>query len=132
MLETELGHGMRPQAMSHDCVMEPRIDRLTAEMNQRLVKAQLRFEMSRSHTEKLHSDFVRNNISEEAFAYLQRHQCPLGFADPDQYGQFVKDLQQHMSGQCLNTAGQDATGFNVVTGGSAARSYREGRWLQTY
>ena len=125
--------------MSLDGKMEPRIDRLTAEMNQRSVKAQLRLEIWRrlnqisySHTEKLLSDLVRKNILEEAFAYLQRHQCPLGFADPDQCGQFMTDLQQHISGQCLNTASQEVVGVIVVIGGGAARLYSEGRWLQKY
>ena len=72
VLETEPSHGMRPQAMSHDCMMEPRTDRLTAEMNQRPVKAQLRLEIwrrlnqiTRSHTEKLLSDLVRNKFQKK-------------------------------------------------------------------
>ena len=120
-------------------IVEPRLEHLTAEVNNRTVKAQLRLEiwrslhqMSPNHTEKLDSDLLRNNISRKAFAYLQRHQCPLGFVDHEQYVEFMKDLSRHLCGLSLNTASQNMTGFTLVIGGSAARLYSEGRWLEKY
>jgi hypothetical protein len=89
------------------------------------------------YSQILQGDLKRSCVQPKDFELMRNLECPLGFADSDQYKAFMSELSCNINTQLWELCGKTSAlhyeprlnGFWVILGGSAARFYSEGRFL---
>jgi hypothetical protein len=123
---------------------EPGLEVLVEELDDRR-KAEVRLAIWRrlhcpSYKQLLNADLQGGCVQPKAFELMRSHKCPLGFADSDEYHAFMSELCGHiwtrLSELCGKTEARhhhpSLNGFWIILGGSAARLYSEGRFLEEH
>jgi hypothetical protein len=85
----------------------------------------------------LEADLQRSRVSRNNFELMRSIECPLGFADLDEYKAFKSELCCHISIQLFELFDKtfarhhepSLNGSWVILGGNAATFYSEGRFL---
>ena len=87
--------------------------------------------------QQLEADLQRSRVQPKAFEVMRSHECPLRFADSDEYKAFMSELCCHINIQLFELCGKASArhhepslnGFWFILGGNAATFYSEGRFL---
>jgi hypothetical protein len=89
------------------------------------------------YSQILEADLQRSRVQPKAPELMRSHECPLGFADSDEYKAFMSELRCHINIQLFELCGKASArhhepslnGFWVILGGSSATFYSEGRFV---